>query len=63
VSSPSRAAYLRTNGVTAKSAVPPTHQQEQLPVRDRFFAINLVPTADELPKLSKQAQLLTSQPQ
>jgi outer membrane protein OmpA-like peptidoglycan-associated protein len=55
--------YLRTHGVTAESAVTTTHQQEQLPASDRFFAISLVPTADELPKLPSPDQLLTSEPQ
>lgn len=55
--------YLRSSGVTAQSAVITSHQKEQLPASDRFFAISLVPTADELPKLPAPDQLLSSQPQ
>lgn len=47
----------------AQSAITTTHQQQQLPASDRFFAINLVPAAGELPNLPEPAQLLTSEPQ
>jgi outer membrane protein OmpA-like peptidoglycan-associated protein len=51
--------YLRSNEVTAESAVTSTHQQEQLPGRDRYFAISLVPMAEELPSAPRADQLLT----
>jgi outer membrane protein OmpA-like peptidoglycan-associated protein len=54
--------YLRANGVSAESAFTMTHQQEQVPGKDRYFALSLVPTVDELPKLPSPDQLLT-QPQ
>jgi outer membrane protein OmpA-like peptidoglycan-associated protein len=50
--------YLRSNEVTAESAVTITHQQE-LPASDRYFAISLVPRAEELPSLPSPESLLT----
>lgn len=54
--------YLRTNQVSAESAVTTTHQSEQQPASDRYFAISLVPMAEELPTLPNPEQLLTPQP-
>ena|ERR1700712_2224965 len=49
--------FLRANGVTAESAVTTTHEQGQPIAADRFFALSLVPVAEELPKLPSTEQL------
>ncbi|HET8934368.1 MAG TPA: OmpA family protein [Polyangiales bacterium] len=54
--------YLRANGVTAEGAVTTTYEKGHPPHADRFFAISLVPNAQELPKLPDAEQLLAPAP-
>lgn len=51
--------YLRANEVSAESSVTTTHQQEETPANNGFFAISLVPLAEELPALPNPEQLLS----
>jgi flagellar motor protein MotB len=53
--------YLRAHEVSAESAVTTTHQPEQAPGNDRYFAISLVPRTEELPTLPSTEQLLAPQ--
>jgi flagellar motor protein MotB len=53
--------YLRTHEVSAESAVTTTHQPEQPLGNDRYFAISLVPKAEELPTLPSTEQMLAPQ--
>jgi outer membrane protein OmpA-like peptidoglycan-associated protein len=50
--------YLRANEVSAESGVTTTHQPDQPPSKDRYFAISLVPKAEELPSVPSTEQLL-----
>jgi outer membrane protein OmpA-like peptidoglycan-associated protein len=51
--------FLRSSGVSAENTVTSTHQSEQPIGSDRYFAISLVPMAEELPTLPSPEQLLT----
>ena len=51
--------YLRSNEVSAESAVTTTLEEAPSPGKDRFFTISLVPKAEELPAMPSAEQLLT----